>query len=185
MEEALFSRIESLLKSRGRMVIAIDGNSGAGKTTLAGLLADRYKARVFHGDDYFPRPGQPAAQRLPGGNLDLARFMEEVIAPIREDRDGYVRRFDCRTGKLQDPRHIPYAPITIVEGSYCLHPALGPYYDLALFLKAEPGSQRARLQSRYDAARFQRAMEEWVPRENAYFQTYNIPAKCDFVFTMA
>lgn len=38
----VFARIDGLLKSRGRVVIAIDGQSGAGKTTLAGLLADRY-----------------------------------------------------------------------------------------------------------------------------------------------
>ena len=40
----VFARIDGLLKSRGRVVIAIDGQSGAGKTTLAGLLADRYGA---------------------------------------------------------------------------------------------------------------------------------------------
>ena len=41
----VFARIDGLLKSRGRVVIAIDGQSGAGKTTLAGLLADRYVKR--------------------------------------------------------------------------------------------------------------------------------------------
>lgn len=178
----VFSRIDQLRNSRGRVVIAIDGQSGAGKTTLAGLLADRYNARVFHADDYYPRPGQ---RKRAGVNLDMERFTEEVILPLRENRDAYVRRFDCKTGKLLPPRPAPYAPVSIVEGSYCLYPGFGPYYDLAIFLQAEPAAQRARLQARYDAARLQRAMEEWVPNENAYFRAYNIPEKCDFVLSMA
>ena len=84
----VFARIDGLLKSRGRVVIAIDGQSGAGKTTLAGLLADRYGARVLHGDDYFPRPGhRHDPGQLAGVNLDVARFLQEIIHPLEEDRD--------------------------------------------------------------------------------------------------
>lgn len=180
-------RVDALLKSRGRVVIAIDGQSGAGKSTLAGLLADRFEARVLRADDYFLQPAQRTAERLaqPGGNLDRERFAEEVAAPVREGRSAYVRRFDCKAGRLLAPKQVPFVPVSIVEGSYCLHPALGPYYDLAIFLQTDPASQRARLQTRYDAARFQRAMDEWVPMENAYARAFNIPEKCDFVLTLA
>ncbi|MEA5058604.1 MAG: uridine kinase [Candidatus Pelethousia sp.] len=187
MGNDLFSRVDALLKSRGRVVIAIDGQSAAGKTRLAGLLAERYGARVLHADDFFLQPAQRKAARLaePGGNLDRERFAVEVIAPVREGRIAYVRRFDCKLNKLLPPQQIPFSPVSIVEGSYCLHPALGPYYDLAIYLQVDPGIQRARLQSRYDAARLQRAMDEWVPMENSYARAFNIPEKCDFVLTMA
>ena len=186
MGDELFLRVSELLKDRGRAVIAIDGQSGAGKTTLASLLAERYDSRVFHADDYYLQPGQRTAERLaqPGGNFDRERFAQEVVNPIREGRDAYVREFDCKEGKLLPPRSAHFAPVSIVEGSYCLHPALGPYYDLAIFLKAAQAAQSARLQRRYDAARFQRAMAEWVPMENTYAQAFNIQDKCDFVLTM-
>ncbi len=187
MGDELFLRIDALLKDKGRAVIAIDGQSGAGKSTLAGLLADRYEARLFHADDFFLQPGQRTAERLaqPGGNFDRERFEQEAVAPIRQGRIAYVRSFDCKEGKLLPPKPVSFAPVTIVEGSYCLHPALGPYYDLAIFLRVDPAAQRSRLQKRYDPGRFQRAMAEWVPMENAYAQAFNIPAKCDFVLTMA
>ena len=187
MGDELFTRLDALIRDKGRAVIAIDGQSGAGKTTLAGLLADRYSGRVFHADDYFLQPGQRTPERLAqaGGNFDRERFTLEVIAPVREGRHAYVRRFDCQSGQLQPPKAIPFAPVSIIEGSYCLHPALGPYYDLAIYLKAEAAAQRSRLQKRYDAARFQRAMAEWVPAENAYAKAFNIPEKCDFVLAMS
>ena len=135
----VFARIDGLLKSRGRVVIAIDGQSGAGKTTLAGLLADRYGARVLHGDDYFPRPGhRHDPGQLAGVNLDVARFLQEIIHPLEEDRDIYTRSFDCKNNRLLPPRHIPFLPVSILEGSYCLHPSFGPYYDLAIFLQVDP-----------------------------------------------
>ena len=56
---------------------------------------------------------------------------------------------------------------------------------IAIFLQVDPAVQRARLQARYDAPRFQRATEEWIPMENAYFSSLNIPEKCDFILTMA
>lgn len=187
MGDELFVRIDSLLSERGWAVAAIDGQSGSGKSTLASLLAERYDARVFHADDYFPQPGQRTAERLaqPGGNFDRERFSLEVVAPILERRDAYVRPFDCKQAKLLPPKALPFAPLSIVEGSYCLHPALGPYYDLAIYLQTEPAVQRARLEKRYDAERFRRAMAEWVPMENTYAKAFNIPEKCDFVLTMA
>ena len=183
MGDELFSRVDAIIQDKGRAVIAIDGQSGAGKTTLAGLLAERYGARVFHTDDYFLQPSQRSPERLaqPGGNFDRERFALEVIAPVREGREAYVRRFDCQSGQLLPPRSVPFEKVSIIEGSYCLHPALGAYYDLAIYLKVEAALQRSRLQKRYDAARFQRAIKEWVPAENAYAKAFNIPEKCDFV----
>ena len=53
--------IESVMELRSaekRLIIAIDGRCGAGKTTLAKQLENRMDCTVFHMDDFFLRPEQ-------------------------------------------------------------------------------------------------------------------------------
>ena len=72
----LKAEIRRLLNERGAVVVAIDGNSASGKTTLAEELREEFSARVFHCDDYFLQPYQRTEQRLneTGGNFDRERF---------------------------------------------------------------------------------------------------------------
>ena len=49
---------------------------------------------------------------------------------------------------LAAPQHGQVARLNIVEGSYSLHPALEPYYDLSVFLEISPESQRRRVLER-------------------------------------
>ena len=85
MISCLKKRIDDLLKTGDQIVIAIDGNCTAGKTTLASVLAKEYDCNVFHMDDFFLRPEQRTAQRYaqPGGNVDYERFREEVMIPLK------------------------------------------------------------------------------------------------------
>ena len=62
----LKAEIRRLLNERGAVVVAIDGNSASGKTTLAEELREEFSARVFHCDDYFLQPYQRTEQRLNG-----------------------------------------------------------------------------------------------------------------------
>ena len=61
MEEILSGlkkQIDDLLKTGKQIIIAIDGNCTAGKTTLAAVLEKEYDCNVFHMDDFFLRPEQ-------------------------------------------------------------------------------------------------------------------------------
>ena len=71
------------------VLLAIDGRCGSGKTTLAGMIAQRYRAEVIHMDDFFLQKDQRTPERLaePGGNVDRERFRQEVIL-----RSGSVRK---------------------------------------------------------------------------------------------
>ena len=53
----VFAAIDTLAGRESQVLVAIDGNSGAGKSRLAELLAEVYDCNVFHMDDFF----------LPGG----------------------------------------------------------------------------------------------------------------------
>ena len=97
--------VDSLQKQKEFVIIAIDGNCTAGKTTLAGQLSEMYDCNVFHMDDFFLRPEQRTAERFAqtGGNVDYERFLEEVLIPLGTGKPFSYRPFDCGTFALSAP----------------------------------------------------------------------------------
>ena len=147
-ETALLSLIDEHLSAGRPLTLAIDGCCAAGKTTLALRLQQRYGCPVFHADDYFLQPHQRTPQRLSqaGGNMDRERLLQEVLLPLSRGEDVVFRRFDCSAMALRPPVRVPYAPFQIVEGTYCMHPELAPYYTASVFLRISPAEQRRRIE---------------------------------------
>ena len=182
-KDALKEAIRCTLREKGSVVVAIEGPCGSGKSTLAEELKAEFDARVFHADDYFLRPEQRTPERLAevGGNFDRERFFLEAAEPARLGKDAVCRQYFCRNGTLSDSFCVKYAPVTVVEGSYCMHPELGNYFDIGVFLNISPQEQSQRIMKRNGPELHKRFMEEWVPMENSYFQAMDIPARCRFV----
>ena len=69
--EQIRNRIDELMSQKERVIVAIDGNCTAGKTSLAGRLAELYDCNVIHMDDFFLRPEQRTPERYAevGGNV--------------------------------------------------------------------------------------------------------------------
>lgn len=179
----IVSRIDRLLADREQVVVAIDGSCAAGKTTLAGQMAERYDCNVFHMDDFFLRPEQRTPERYAqtGGNVDYERFREEVLLPLKAGKFVTYRPFDCKTFTISEG--IPVAPkkLNIIEGSYSLHPYFGEVYDLKIFLTVSPETRRARILER-PGFLHKRFFEEWIPMGARYFEEFGIQARCDMVF---
>lgn len=166
------------------IVIAIDGMSGSGKSTLGELLNKNYpSSNLFHMDDYFLRPCQRTKQRLkePGGNIDYERFRYEILDHLA-DKDGLTyQRYDCHTQSLLPPIHIPWSPIVIIEGSYSHHPYFQNIYNLRIFCEIAPDEQEKRILKRNGEQMFQRFKNEWIPKENEYFEKFQIKEKADIL----
>ena len=177
----LLQAIDERLPRQERLLLAIDGGSASGKTTLAALLAQRYGCPVFHMDDFFLRPEQRTPQRLaePGGNVDRERFFSEILQPLRQGRPLTYRRYDCQTGQLLPPVLRQAGQLNVIEGAYSMHPELSALYDLSVFLAVSPETQRRRILQREPAFKQQLFFRQWIPMENRYFQTFSIPERCD------
>ncbi len=182
----LFARIDSLLK-KGSAVIAIEGGSASGKTTLAALLRSVYDCNLLHADDFFLRPEQRTAERLAevGGNFDRERFAEEVVPALSKGSPIRFRPFDCAKRCLSEEITLAPKPLTVVEGVYSTHPALGRYYDLAVFLDISPAYQKERVEKRNSPDLARRFFAEWIPMENAYFERTDILSRCALRFSVA
>ena len=177
----LLVRIDRLMAERERVLVAIDGGSASGKTTLGALLQSIYACPVFHMDDFFLRPEQRTPERFsePGGNVDRERFLSEVLLPLREGKTVDYRRFDCKTFTIASPRRIETARLNIVEGAYAMHPDLAPYYDLTVFLVVSAEKQRERILVRNTPAQAELFFDRWIPFEQRYFAALNVPERCD------
>lgn len=180
----LFAAIDRKLEETERVIVAIDGSCASGKTTLAQLLHQAYGCSVFHMDDFFLQPRQRTPQRYaePGGNVDRERFEEEVLAPLRAGETVRAARFDCCTMTLQPMAPAEPTRLSVVEGSYCLHPALRETYTLSVFLKIDPETQRQRIACRNGEDALQRFVNRWIPLEQAYHEACEPECFSDFVF---
>lgn len=182
-ESVIQARIDSLLRTSERVLLAIDGNCCAGKTTLSQRLGSLLNANVFHLDDYFLQPHMRTPQRLsqPGGNVDAERFLAQVLLPVSRGEQAMVQKYDCHADALLDPVFVSPKRIAIVEGAYSLHPLLEPFYDLKVFCRIDPALQESRILARNGEEALSVFRERWIPLENRYFTALDILSQCDLV----
>lgn len=181
--QTLFDAIDRLLSRQDWVWTAIDGRCASGKSTLGARLREVYGANLFHMDDYFLPFARKTPERLaePGGNVDYERFRAEVLTPKRGAAIPW-RAFDCAAQTLGPVQVAKPARLTIVEGSYSLHPALRDAYDLKVFLSIDPDRQSGRILKRNGPEKHVRFLSEWIPLEEAYFEKLRIREICDLAF---
>lgn len=181
--QALLDTIDALMALTPPL-LAIDGPCGAGKSTLARRLKERYPdAEIIRMDDFFLQPAMRTEERLsePGGNVDRERFLKQVLLPFSEGREVVYDVYSCRDQSLA-PRRLARAPLYIVEGSYSLHPALRGYYDLKLFLDVDADTQAERIVKR-EGDRAPLFFSRWIPLENRYFEACGVRECSDFLLS--
>lgn len=176
---SLFATIDGLLE-KGRVILAVEGGSASGKTTLSQILKEIYGCTVFHMDDFFLRPEQRTPERYAevGGNIDRERFLEEVLIPLSKNEPVNYRRFDCSTFKLSPATEICPENLTVIEGVYSMHPSFSEYYDVSVFLDIPPELQRKRISVRNSPQFAERFHNEWIPLENVYFSQRQVKQRC-------
>ena len=182
------ARIATLLgdDTREQVLVAIDGPCASGKTTFAQVLNKRFGGNVLHMDDFFLRPEQRTPERLaePGGNVDRERFETEVLAPLADGKPARYRPWDCHAGDFAASRTVEPARLTVVEGSYSMHPALRGHYDFMICLAIDSVEQLRRLESR-NPRMLRRFVDEWIPLENRYFEATGVRTVADMLVDTA
>jgi len=181
--EEIYSHIDKLLDSKKAIVIAIDGMSCSGKTTLANKIANKYNASTIHMDDFFLPLEKRTEERLneAGGNFDRERFKDEIMKNIGNSFS--YGKFNCKKMKIDTEVFIKFSPVTIIEGSYSMHPELTDIYDLKICTKVSETTQITRLKQRESISLIEKFLYIWIPMENKYHEYYKIYEKCDLIYT--
>jgi len=180
----LFAAIDALLAKGAPILVAIEGPSASGKTTLAARLAAVYDCNIFHMDDFFLQAHQRTPERFaePGGNVDYERFREEVLLPLSAHRPFSYRPFSCSAMALASPVQVVSKQLSIIEGAYSMHPTLSGFYDLSVFLRIGEQAQAERILRRNGPQMQQRFLNEWIPLEKRYFEYFSVESLCDLCY---
>lgn len=177
MNDITVRRLADEILEIGAKIIAVDGRSAAGKTTLAAELSTVLGCGVVHMDDFFLPPEMRTPERLsqPGGNVDRERFAAEVLPFLGAEFE--YGAFSCSNGCIDRKVHVPAGRV-IIEGAYSMHPAFGEYFDFGIFADISPELQKQRIIARSGEEKWEQFREKWIPMEELYHSTFDTAARC-------
>jgi uridine kinase len=179
MVSAACSLIESRKKGGVRLFVAIDGGTGAGKSTLAKEIRNRRGGVSIIRTDHFFRP----LHEYPASRLaDLRRYedlynlyfpwermRDEALTPIRRGETATYQRYDWTADRLLNWITVEPEEIVLVEGVYANRPELRPMLDAAIFVDAPRDERRSRVLARGPNP-FGDWMTPWMAAEDWYFE---------------
>jgi len=157
-------------------LIAVDGPSGAGKTTFAVRLAKLLDAPVVHTDDL-----------LEGWDDQFTfwdRLESRVLAPLRHGRTATYQRYQWHLGKFAGPPLIvDPAPAVLLEGVSAARRAIRPELSLAVFVVAPPELRwrRALARDGDDSVAFRAYLGRWRAAEDRHFAEDGTAAAADLI----
>lgn len=165
------------------ILVAIDGMSASGKSTLGFYLKELFDCNLFHMDDFFLQDYQRTEERLAevGGNVDYERFKEEVLEPLLEKKTVIYRPFRCDIREICGSVEMPFKRLNIIEGSYSQHHYFEGVHTFRIFTEIPEELQIERIRERNGEIMLKRFVSEWIPKENAYFEKFGIKENSDII----
>ncbi|GAB3257692.1 nucleoside/nucleotide kinase family protein [Kineosporia babensis] len=161
--EPAVAQVLRLITPNTATVIALDGPSGAGKTTLADQVAAELgdTAAVVRMEDLYPGwDGLEAATH---------RLADEVLPPLLRGQEAVFTRWDWtedRYGQIRDV--VPSKLVTIVEGVGSGTLAAASSISALVFVNAPEQVRHARAMAR-DGEGYRPHWERWAAQERRYF----------------
>ena len=176
------AEFERLLTQNKNVLIAIDGGCATGKSTLAEKISKIHPCNIIHTDDFFLPPYLRTEKRFltAGGNVHYER-LNETILQLGSNMAFSYQVFDCSIMDYNGTKEIDPLLPTIIEGVYSIHPAINAVFDIKIFLQADYNLRLERILKRNGQTMQTRFINEWIPLEDAYLQTFSIKENCDFL----
>ncbi|AXH97837.1 hypothetical protein DV701_02080 [Ornithinimicrobium avium] len=147
------------------VLVGVDGRSGAGKTDLAGGLAEAVRGlgrscEVVHVEELYPG--------WDGLAEALGPLCAEVVAPLRSGRPGSYVSWDWDASEPGTRRDVPAAAVVVLEGVGVLASSCAGDLDVRIWLEAPRTVRRVRALAR-DGEVFAPHWQRWADQEDALF----------------
>ncbi|WP_324643350.1 aminodeoxychorismate synthase component I [Pseudarthrobacter sp. LT1] len=156
------------------VIIAVDGRSGAGKTTLAVELAARlrahHKVSLFHLEDIYPGWDGLAA--------GVERYVSTVLAPLSRGEAATWTSWDWENHYDGDSRVTLPAEIVIVEGVGAAAEAARPMLGAVIWAESPDDVRRTRALGR-DGETYEPYWDQWAAQEEEWLGRDDVPAHAD------
>lgn len=145
------------------LLIAVDGRSGAGKTTLtlelAALLREHHTVTVFHLEDIYPG--------WDGLDDGVARYAERVLEPLRTGQHAAWTAWDWERGTDGEQRTTPAAEIVLLEGVGAAAAQARPLLDAVIWIEAD-AQVRRRTAIERDGNTYAPFWQRWADQEDRW-----------------
>ncbi|WP_425863050.1 aminodeoxychorismate synthase component I [Arthrobacter sp. TWP1-1] len=142
------------------VIIAVDGRSGAGKTTvaveLAALLRRHRTVSLFHLEDIYP-----GWDGLAGG---VERYIDSVLQPLHDGLPATWTAWDWEAANDGASRTTAVAPVVLVEGVGSSHGRAADFLDAVIWVDAPSQARKKRALDR-DGETYAPFWDAWAEQE--------------------
>jgi energy-coupling factor transporter ATP-binding protein EcfA2 len=149
-------------------VVLIDGRSGAGKTTLAKMVAERWpvagRAQLIALDSLYPG--------WDGLDAGVERALHDILRPHARGLLTTWRRWDWERETEAESYAVDPALGVILEGSGALNPATSRLADVRVWVES-PDEVRKRRALARDGDAFRPHWERWAAQEVRHLERHD------------
>ncbi|BCC29901.1 uridine kinase family protein [Bacillus cereus] len=173
----ILKRIQLKFAEQSLLIIGIDGCGGAGKSTLANKIKNKFSTvTIVHMDDFY-LPSEQIVNEHPtnksiGADFDWKRLLQDVLDPIRNGIEGCYKRYDWETDSLVESHTVPANGIVIIEGVYATRQELAEMYDLKIWVNCPRETRIKRGIARDGEVARDMWENNWMIAEDMYVESH-------------
>jgi uridine kinase len=178
------------LGRREIVLVAIDGHSAAGKSTLAAQVGTQVGAAVIDGDDFYA--GGPAALWDAMSAAEKAdhcidwRRQRPVLETLARGGTATWHPYDWEADEgrlISEVTVCPPASVVILEGVYSARPELADLFHLRVLYDAAADLRRQRWAKREGEGYLDDWARRWSEAEDWYFTHVMTPDRFDLILS--